>query len=355
MKKLIYIEDNQDVRESTQEILELADYEVSTAENGKLGVELAKKIQPDLIICDIMMPGIDGYGVLGILSKNPATSNIPFIFLTAKSDKSDVRKGMNLGADDYVTKPFEEAELLDAIETRLKRSEKMKKEFSQNIDGLNEFINEARGLEGLKDLSTDRKIKEYRQKEVIYREDDYSNYLYFIIEGKVKCLKTDNYGKDLVTDLYGPGDFIGYTTLFEGAEYNETAITMQPTKVAVIPKEDFMKLVHKNRDVSAAFIKILSGNLQDKERRLLQLAYASVRERLAAVLLDLQEKGHMMQGSDERMKISRENLASIVGTAKESLIRTLSELKKENLVDTDGQEIRILDIEGLKKVASGFY
>jgi len=126
MKKILLIEDNLEVRENTAEILELADFEVLTARNGKEGVELAAGEFPDLIICDIMMPELDGYGVLHILSKKQSTMNIPFIFLTAKAEKSDVRKGMNLGADDYVTKPFDDTELLDAVEARLHKSEMMK-------------------------------------------------------------------------------------------------------------------------------------------------------------------------------------------------------------------------------------
>ena len=117
MKKILLIEDNLDVRENTEEILSLANYKVFTAANGKIGVELAHTEKPDLIICDIMMPELDGYGVLHILSKNEDTARIPFIFLTAKTEKSDIRKGMNLGADDYLTKPFDDTDLLNAIET----------------------------------------------------------------------------------------------------------------------------------------------------------------------------------------------------------------------------------------------
>src|SRR6218665_2310766 len=98
MKKILLIEDNLEVRENTSEIIALANYHVLTAENGKRGVELAQQEKPDLIVCDIMMPELDGYGVLHILSKKPETASIPFIFLTAKTEKADMRKGMNLGA-----------------------------------------------------------------------------------------------------------------------------------------------------------------------------------------------------------------------------------------------------------------
>ena len=353
MKTIVLIEDNPDVRETTEEILELADYKVHSAENGKKGVELVRQELPDLIICDIMMPELDGYGVLRILNKNPKTSTIPFIFLTAKAEKADMRKGMNLGADDYITKPFEEIDLLDAIETRLARSEKLQQLDSGNLEGLNNFINEVRGLDVLKSLSNDRKVKTFNKKEIIYREDDYVNYVYYITKGQVKCFKTDDYGKDFVNDIHGKGEFIGYMTLFEGDEYHESAIAMEDTEVAIIPKDDFMALVRKNRDVATNFIKMLSNDVQEKEKRLLQLAYASVRERVADSLITLQNKNSETDADPNKLVIAREDLANLIGTAKESLIRTLSELKKEGLVDTDGQAITILDNEGLRKASSG--
>ena len=150
MKTILIIEDNQDVRENTAEILELANYKVIQAENGKIGVELAQKIKPDLIICDIMMPVLDGYGVIHLLNKSIETANIPFIFLTAKSERLDFRKGMEMGADDYISKPFDDIELLNAIESRLKKSELLRAEFSKNVDGLNKFFDEVRKVDDLK-------------------------------------------------------------------------------------------------------------------------------------------------------------------------------------------------------------
>ena len=108
MTKVLLIEDNEELRENTAEILELAGYSVEVAENGKIGVQKAFNDTPNIILCDIMMPVLDGYGVRQMLNDNEKTRYIPFIFLTAKADKSDFRKGMNLGADDYLTKPFEE-------------------------------------------------------------------------------------------------------------------------------------------------------------------------------------------------------------------------------------------------------
>jgi len=152
MKKILVIEDNLDVRENLSEILELSGYRVSTAEDGKKGVELAISEKPDLIICDVMMPKLDGFGVLNILSKKSETASIPFIFLTAKAEKTDLRRGMNLGADDYITKPFYKDELLEVINTRLHKTAKLKEKFDKTEKGLKSFIDEVRGLETLNGL-----------------------------------------------------------------------------------------------------------------------------------------------------------------------------------------------------------
>lgn len=121
MPKILIIEDAEPLRNDIMEMLSFEDYEVRGAENGRIGVEVARDYQPDLIICDIMMPELDGYGVLEALSKDARTVSIPFIFLTAKTDRVDQRRGMGLGADDYLTKPFGAEELLDTINARLKK------------------------------------------------------------------------------------------------------------------------------------------------------------------------------------------------------------------------------------------
>src|SRR5438046_1435193 len=144
MKKLLLIEDNNDIRENTAEILELANYKVTTAENGKIGVEKALEEKPDLIICDVMMPVLDGYGVLHLLNMNPQLKGIPFIFLTAKAERSDFRKGMEMGADDYITKPFSDIELLRAIEMRLKKMDIIHAQYADGEEGANDFMKDLK-------------------------------------------------------------------------------------------------------------------------------------------------------------------------------------------------------------------
>ncbi|MEO1052223.1 MAG: response regulator [Bacteroidota bacterium] len=349
MKKILLIEDNEDVRENTAEILELAGYDVLTAEHGKTGVELATQQIPDLIICDIMMPELDGYGVLHILSKKSDTSRIPFIFLTAKAEKSDFRKGMNLGADDYLTKPFEDTELLDAIEIRLKKSEFLQSDYAQNVEGLNDFYNDARVTKKLENLSKERRTKIFKKKNDVFLEGDLPNAVYFINKGKVKAYKTNEEGKELIINLYSEGEFFGYESLLEGVDYKESAMAMEETEVSIIPKDDFFTLIYENHDISRKFIEMLCNKVSDKEERLLNLAYSSVRQRTAEALLQLKDK-YDPHNERKKLSVSRDDLAKMVGTATESVIRVLSEFKDENLIEINSGKISIIDAGKLEQV-----
>ena len=135
MKKILVIEDEPEMRRNLVTILRLEKFQPVAAANGRDGIEQARRESPDLILCDVMMPELDGYGVLKELHNDPATMNIPFIFLTARGERSDVRSGMNLGADDYLTKPVDKADLLRGIRARLARAEQIaRREFQPNFD-----------------------------------------------------------------------------------------------------------------------------------------------------------------------------------------------------------------------------
>lgn len=345
-KKILVIEDNPDVRENLAEILELSNFEVLTAENGKIGVELALAEKPDLVVCDVMMPELDGFGVLHILSKKPETADIPFIFLTAKADKSDFRKGMNLGADDYITKPFEDVELLDAIETRLRKSDRLKKSFDKTAAGLNSFINEAKGYEALRKLSEDRQVKNFQKKELVFQEGEHPRQLYFISKGKVKLFKTNDDGKELTLKVLKEGEFFGHIDLIKGTKYNESAAATETAELSIIPKDDFFALLYANKDVSSKMIKMLADDVVGQEEQLLHLAYHSIRKRVAEALIMLHERYEV--GATSSISILRDDLASIVGTAKESVIRTLTDFKNEKLIDIENGIITILDMKKLQ-------
>lgn len=349
LKKVLIIEDNVQVRENTAEILELADFETLTAANGKQGVELALAEIPDLIICDIMMPELDGYGVLHILNKKESTRNIPFIFMTAKSDKSDIRKGMNMGADDYLTKPFDDTELLDAVGIRLNKAEIAKQDYADSLEGLDTLIDDVQTIHNLDQLKLERKTRVYKKKKDVFLEGDIPLSLLYIKRGKVKTYKTNEEGKDLITGIYVEGDFFGYESLFEG-EYGETATTLEESELVLIPKDEFFTLLQGSNEVSKKFVEILSHKVAKKEQQLLDLAYSSVRQRTARAILDIHEK---YGDTEDRslLSISREDLANIVGTATETVIRILSDFKDEELIKVEAGKMFILEPDKLIKVA----
>ncbi|MBK9282951.1 MAG: response regulator [Sphingobacteriaceae bacterium] len=349
-KKILLIEDNKEMRENTAEILEFSKYNVVTAENGKIGVELAQKDKPDLIICDIMMPVLDGYGVLHLLSKNKETANIPFIFLSAKAERSDFRKGMEMGADDYVTKPFDDIELLNAIESRIKKAELLKQEYSNTLEGFDSFIKEVKSIEPLKKLSEKRDTSYIKKKQIIYQEGSIPKSVYFIKKGKVKTFKTNEMGKELINGLYNEGDFFGYLALLEDDKYTDSAEALEESEIAAVPKEDFFALVYKSPEVSRKFISILTNNIIDREDQLVKLAYNSVRKRVAEALLILYNKYKKDKEEKFSINISREDLANLVGTATETVIRTLSDFKEEKLIEVSGGTISVINPEKLGKL-----
>ncbi|MBL7719814.1 MAG: response regulator [Flavipsychrobacter sp.] len=342
MKTILLIEDNTDIRENMEEILELSNYKVITAADGKDGVAMAVQHKPDLIVCDIMMPVLDGYGVIHMLQKNEDTANIPFIFLTAKAERAEIRKGMELGADDYITKPFNGTELLNAIEARLKKAEVVKREIAAGMQGIDELMETTGGREALTNFRKDRSTTVFKKKQAIYSEGNHPYRMYYIEKGKVKTYKTNDDGKELVTGLYNEGDFFGFIAMLEGTTYKESAEALEETELAVIPREDFDNLINNNRHVMQKFIQLLANNVTEKEQQLLNIAYNSLRKKVADALISIYTK-YGAGNPGYSIDISRENLANIAGTAKESVIRTLSDFKDEQLIDIRQGDIYILN------------
>ncbi len=350
MKSVLLIEDNPDIRENMSEILELSGYKALTAADGKQGVAMAIENKPDIIICDIMMPELDGYGVIHMLQKNPSTQNIPFIFLTAKAERAEIRKGMELGADDYITKPFNGTELLNAVESRLKKNDLLRKDISQGLEGLNNIITIAGGKDILKTLAEEGNFSKLKKKQIIYNEGNHAVRLYYVQSGKVKTYKTNDDGKELVTGIYNEGDFFGYIAILEHSTYKETAEALEDCEIAIIGKDNFEGLINNNRDVLKKFVELLAKNISDKEQQLLGLAYNSLRKKVADALVTVYNKYKDDKAERFAMDISRDNLATIAGTAKESLIRTLSDFKEEKLIDIVKGDIIVLDEKKLRNL-----
>lgn len=349
MQKILIIDDNKEIRENIAEILTLSGYDALTAENGKKGVEIALKEKPDIIVCDVMMPDLDGYGVLHLLRKNPKTEMVPFIFLTAKTERSDLRKGMELGADDFITKPFDDLELLNAVEMQLKKHKVLQNAYSQDGAGVNSLMKDLESSGLLTMDFTQYESEIFSKKQLVYTEGRRPRYLYYIKSGKVKTYKQNEDGKEYITYIFGSGDFMGYRALLENGQYEDTAEVLETAELVLIPRDDFISCVFNDLGMATKFIKLISQDIKEQELRLLGLAYDSLRKRIAKALIDINNKFN--KDADTRpLDISRDDIAQYVGTATESLIRTLSDFKSEQLIEIKEGKIRLINKEKLHKL-----
>ena len=343
MRKIVVIEDNNDIRESIVEILELANYKVVLAKNGIEGVELAIAEVPDLILCDIMMPDLDGYGVLYLLAKNATTSSIPFIFITAKSERADLRKGMEMGADDYLVKPFGRLELLNAIEIRLNKKLKEQQFYSQSLDEDISDIPKKVGLAELSKLIHKSQSRIFKKNQVVHYEGDSPLGIYLVLSGKIKTTKMTEDGRELITAFYRQDDFLGANSLLSNHLYNDTATALEESHLCFFSKQQFDELLRLYPDVSKKFLNILSNEILTKDSSLLQLAYQSVRKRIAEAIVDLFKH-------DTTIRISRDDLAALTATATETVSRTLTEFKNEGLIEKKGSVLKIVNMDKISKM-----
>lgn len=348
MKKILLVEDDTSLRENIAELLVLSGFNVITASNGKIAVKMAKSELPDLVLCDIMMPEMDGYEVLQELSLHETTKYIPFIFVSAKTERHEVRRGMNLGADDYLTKPFEEEELLAAIHTRLDKAEDVKLALGAHRSKFNDE-NDIRNLNELKNFFDDHgQLFTFKKDETIYSRGDHSNMVFLILKGAVKSCGLDEEGKELITSLYSEDDFLGFTSLTDNLPYQEYAIALEETELAGISKEKVRSILEGNKNVSLELMDVIAGNLVNIKQQLLQMAYSSVRKKTAQTLLLFSKA--INRGKERPLKIARSDLAGVAGIATESLIRTLSDFKHEGLISIENRNILVLDRDALEHV-----
>lgn len=352
-KTILVIEDSEDIRENICELLELSGYTVHCAPNGKEGLALAKKVLPDLILCDIMMPELDGYGVLRAIGNIPELDGTPFVYLTAKSEKSDFRNAMDLGADDYLTKPFSGDELLRVVHARLKKSEQRKESGSAHeIPTISDFSQVALTFDELEKLSLNKTVKKLRRKDMVYMEGDSSTHLFYVMNGLVKTFKSNQWGKELITEFVKPGRFIGHLALLGDNVHKQSAMAIEDSEVALISRQSFYDVLASDHMLAMKFIRLLSDQMQESEEKLLNLAYYSARKRVAEALLLIYRQYQPKEDTSVSFPVNRENLSAIAGISPESVSRNLSDFKDENLIITDNGLIRITDFSALSKLRS---
>lgn len=344
-KKILLIEDDIVLSENIKELLELYKHKVYTASNGTLGIHLAREKQPDLIISDIMMPGVDGYAVYETLQMNKNTRTIPFLFLSAKATPEDVRKGMNMGADDYITKPFREEDLISAIEKRLAKRSFFRKQEPRLTPEV-ETVNDRLALiEYFREKGEEMRTRKH---EDIYHEGRHASWIFLVEKGLLKTFRFDEYGKELITSVPKKEDFFGFYSFRSPSSYPESAQALERSLLYRISTEDFIRLLLDSQDLTIQFAQLLSENLAHLKTHLLEMAYGSVLKKTTNTILECAEK--VQDNPDDFIKISRSDLASMAGISTESFIRSLSILKKDGLIDIVGRNIKILDLQKLHKI-----
>lgn len=292
------------------------------------------------------MPKLDGYGVYKILFSNEKSKYIPFIFLSSKSNYIERRKGMELGADDYLTKPFDESELLTAIEIRLKKaSQKEASHTSVFSYSENNSFAKVKNLKELIEILCIRETHTYKKGDTLFCEGNISNHIYLVKEGLIKTYKNTAEGKELITGLYKKRQFIGYTSSLGNFPHNEYAESIGDSIIIKIDKLDIKNILQSNPNITIDILEMLSNNIETFKNKMLQIAYSSVRMRVSKTLL--------LVIKDDPLKtiiISRSDLANITGVAKETLIRTLSDFREEGLIKTSRTSVIVLDKQKLEKV-----
>ena len=344
--KVLIIEDNQELRENTAELLQLAGYEVQVAANGLEGLMQLRKSQADLILCDIMMPELDGFGVLRAIRNIPELVGIPLVFMTSKAERSDFRKGMDLGADDYLIKPFSGEELLRVVNARLERSRLLQQKIIAVNDDLDVLMKSAQDILNSSLFSSHRETKRFRKRDNIYMEGDTGTYLYYVISGKVKTYRANSEGKEYMTGLYLGGDFFGHFAIIHDTSRRESAVALEDSEMALFPKQEFQRWLASDKSFSLQFIVSVMKSLDEAEQRMLKLAYDSTRSRVAEALLFLFRKYRAKDG--DTIPLSRENLSALAGISPESASRNLSDFRDEGVIETYHGSVKLCSIYKLE-------
>lgn len=351
MKKILVIEDDNLLSENISLLLNLSGYQVFCANDGKSGIETALKESPDLILCDIKMPNLDGYSVLHIMNNHPKTATIPFIFLSGSNELESLRKGMTLGADDYLIKPLNEADLLNAIKTRIQKSEMYLKQIQHYTESYHHLNQETAGFVQSKLIRDDYENVHYKKKHVLHEVGQRPLYLYYITTGKVKEFIVNADGKELITNIYGQGDFFGHTEIFKECNYLRKAQVLEDVSLILIPKENFLNHIYSDVSLAKKFIKLMAQNILEDEELILNMAYNSLRKKVAQGIIKLIDKFNDTIDGKYTVTISREDLSNIIGASQESMIRTLKEFKLENLIEIGNNgNIIVLDEKRLRNL-----
>lgn len=341
MKRALLIESDAGERKRIKEILELGGYKVESAKQGTEGLRKAEIIKPDIIICRISLKGGDGFSILYSIRQDINLAEIPFIMIADTRERSDRRRAMEMGSDDFIIHPFSEPELLKSIENQIERYNLLKNKFSSKDD--REIKQRYHEEPWVRVLIQNRKIQHYKEGDQIYRNGNNPAYVYYILEGQVKLFNLNEKGKELITEIVVSGEFFGYEPVMANCEYTQNSMALANSKILRISADEFQSILQGDSSLANGLLKVISSGVLEKEKDMLSLAYASVKDRIALRLVYLSKKF-----DSNKIQISRKDLASLSGTSMETAVRILSEYKKLGFIDEDEQSIILKDVTAFK-------
>jgi len=346
MKKILLIEDDEEFRASTVDILSLSNYEVQACKNGKEGVQKSLSWKPDLIICDIILPKLDGYGVLRVLRNSEFLKDVLIICITGHQEIEHYRKCMEFGADDFLLKPFSPTELLKAIETRFDRhsihSEHLTTQSSTGRKKYDDIL--AKVLEG-------RPVVPGRKGSPMFEAGQTPRFACYVISGMIRTIRFDFSGKELTTGIFTKGKFVGLSEALQGIPFMDSAIVLQNSELILIPIVDFLQITHREPVFLSSLVNQLALDVISNNQLLINLAYQDMRGKVALALLRLYQFYKKDNPQVTHVKQPRAIIASMAGVAKESATRTMIDFVEEGIVEVTPEGYRILNFERLERLA----
>jgi len=339
MKKILIVNDKSLVREELLELFWQSNYQVIITSSGNEVEQLALKHSPDLILYDNIRPEFNEYSVSHHIQPNSIIKQRYFIFKKSNAENSKVSVE---GIANKMLHHSNASDLLHSIECSLDNSPVDNDGQTEKMQSFLE-ITETNPKRALKNFVEGRRVQWFNRNQTIFYEGNHPKNIFYIQKGKVKVYKMNEDGKELIVRLCGENEFFGYVSILENTTYKVSAKAIERCEIAIIPRSDFDSMINTNALVLKKFIQMLAGEVGDYEQMLLGMAYNSLRKKVAETLLRLTAKFEQQNPEQNCLKVSRPTLAALAGTATESLIRTLSDFKKEKLIDITDGNIKILD------------
>ena len=346
MKRILLIGDQPAGDKNIMEILGLANFDVLATQLPPKSGAIEFAAPPDLVICELADPQSDVQDTLRQLLKQTAPYQVPLIVLTGDAGKANTRRIMQLGADDFLVKPFEGIELLRAVDACLDKHQRR----LHPLPDPSALAGSPTVDPSIPWRPANREPQEFKKKEMLYSEGQRAAHAWYIVDGKIKTYLLHSDGKELITSIKGPGECVGYTAVIGGGVHTDNAQSIEDATLIGIPCQEFLSLLRSDPAFAHQLVHWIAQNAGDKEAGLLNFAYSSLRKKVANGILRLAGEQDRKQKGKRYLTISRENLAAFVGSAPESLTRTLGDFRKEGLIGIADGRIWLLNEEKLRNL-----